>query len=152
MNYRLWTLLVVSCLLQSGCVGCGARKSLPDSPDVSITPGGGSTEHSILLGLSTWGLWIGGLAILAAAVLAFLTQRVKLAITVGGSGFALIIGSVILKWIALHIGLVVLIAVLAGVAYGLAQAFLHRKWLEKKLGRDLDGDGVIGENKNLDHA
>lgn len=138
----LWAALLLGAVLTMMALsGCFFRGSV-SRPDAGSDCGGG------FAGLAIWFYWAGGVAIFFAIVVAVILKRAGTALHVAAVGGLCLVAGAILAWVAQHPWLATGVLAGLGLVGGWIYLRSHKKaarWVERHiLKRDIDGDGKVG--------
>lgn len=134
---RLLLLLVGSLVLMGGCK---TRSPQPGSPG---DPGAPADIASVIHGIALWASGIAALvALVALAIAIFVDKRLGLKVALFAT--VTLVGCQFLFWFASHIGLITVLAVVAGVLVAGVWVWRNVEKVEGWLRLDLNRDGHVG--------
>lgn len=128
-------------------VGCGPR--LPTAPSLLELPIAAPSAPDVWSQIAYVGAWAGaavfavGVLLLIAGLVFRVGPGVKTAVQLLLAGLSLSVSMQAMLFIGPHIKFLALVALGLGLLAALAYGWLHRKYLERYVGRDLDGDKKI---------
>lgn len=135
-------LLLVLVVFLCGCFGVRT----PETPGFPA-PGDGDSPGQLLNSITYWAVGLATLGLFASIAIAIFTPRIALARRLATFCVAVIIAGPVLLWVGANLWWISLVTALLG---GAAYIWVHRKYLEKYVGKDLDGDGVIHDLQKPD--